>query len=352
VAERRSSASAHAAQVLRYYFYYSMAPILELRKLVKHFPGQQAVREISLVIPRGSFFSLLGPSGCGKTTTLRLIAGFEQPTSGDVLLNGEIVNQHKPYERNISTVFQNYALFPHLTARGNVEFGLKRHRATEIDRRVREVLELVGLTGKETRRPAQLSGGERQRVALARSLVLQPDVLLLDEPLAALDPKLRKQMRVELKALQRRAGVTFLLVTHDQEEALSMSDHLAVMNEGRIEQVGSPEDVYLRPRSRFVAGFLGAVNWIGGTGIRPEAVRLLAPGEVTSGDATSGDATPDRRAPGVVTGSVFLGNCVQVLVRLHSGEDTVAQLPRRAALFQPGDPVQLTWSAADEMTFP
>ena len=210
--------------ILRYYFYYSMAPILELRRLVKHFPGQQAVREISLSIPQGSFFSLLGPSGCGKTTTLRLIAGFEEPTSGDVLLNGEVVNHRKPYERNVSTVFQNYALFPHLTARGNIEFGLKRHRATDIDRRVREALELVGLTGKETRRPAQLSGGERQRVALARSLVLQPDVLLLDEPLAALDPKLRKQMRLELKAMQRRAGITFLLVTHDQEEALSMSD--------------------------------------------------------------------------------------------------------------------------------
>jgi ABC-type Fe3+/spermidine/putrescine transport system ATPase subunit len=337
-----------------------MAPILELRNLVKHFPGQQAVREISLAIPRGSFFSLLGPSGCGKTTTLRLIAGFEQPTSGDILLDGEIVNQRKPYERNVSTVFQNYALFPHLTARGNVEFGLKRHRATDIDARVREVLQLVGLTGKENRRPAQLSGGERQRVALARSLVLQPGVLLLDEPLAALDPKLRKQMRVELKAMQRRAGVTFLLVTHDQEEALSMSDHLAVMNEGRIEQVGSPEDVYLRPRSRFVAGFLGAVNWISGAGIRPETVRLLpagpadnvTPGDATPGDATPGDATRDRRVPGVVTGTVFLGDCVQVLVRLSSGEDAVAQLPRRAALFQPGDAVQFTWSAADEMTFP
>ena len=319
-----------------------MAPILELRKLVKHFPGQQAVREISLAVPRGSFFSLLGPSGCGKTTTLRLIAGFEQPTSGDVLLNGEIVNHRKPYERNVSTVFQNYALFPHLTARANVEFGLRRHHAARIDVRVREVLELVGLTGKETRRPAQLSGGERQRVALARSLVLQPDVLLLDEPLAALDPKLRKQMRVELKALQRSAGVTFLLVTHDQEEALSMSDRLAVMNEGRIEQVGSPEEVYLRPHSRFVAGFLGAINWIGDVGVRPEAVRLLPAGEITS----------DRTAPGVVTGTVFLGDCVQVLVRLHSGEDTVAQLPRSAAPFQPGHAVCLSWSAADEMTFP
>src|ERR1035438_9801933 len=347
-----------------------MAPILELRKLVKHFPGQQAVREISLAIPRGSFFSLVGPSGCGKTTTLRLIAGFEQPTSGDILLDGEIVNQRKPYERNVSTVFQNYALFPHLTARGNVEFGLKRHRAKDIDRRVREVLELVALTGKETSRPAQLSGGERQRVALARSLVLQPDVLLLDEPLAALDPKLRKQMRGELKAMQRRAGVTFLLVTHDQEEALSMSDHLAVMNEGRIEQVGPPEDVYLRPRSRFVAGFLGAINWIAGAGIRPEAVRLLPAGEgapdrvaqagyplgppanLFRSAVTSGDAAPDRAVPGVVTGSVFLGDCVQVMVRLHSGEDAVAQLPRRAALFQPGDAVQFCWSAADEMTFP
>src|SRR5258707_5065656 len=156
-----------------------MAPILELRKLVKHFPGQQAVRDISLAIPRGSFFSLVGPSGCGKTTTLRLIAGFEEPTSGVVLLNGEIVNQRKPYERNVSTVFQSYALFPHLTARQNIEFGLKRHRLAEIDRRVREALELVSLTGKESRCPAQLSGGERQRVALARSMLLQPDVLLL-----------------------------------------------------------------------------------------------------------------------------------------------------------------------------
>src|SRR5882757_4331617 len=246
-----------------------MGPILELRNLEKTFPGQRAVSGISLEIPRGSFFSLLGPSGCGKTTTLRLIAGFEQPTSGDVLLNGEIVNQRKPYERNVSTVFQNYALFPHLTARGNVEFGLKRHHATDIDRRVREAIELVGLTGKESRRPSQLSGGERQRVALARSLVLEPDVLLLDEPLAALDPKLRLQMRLELKAMQRRVGITFLFITHDQEEALSLSDQLAVMTGGRIEQVGSPEEVYLRPRTKFVAGFLGQVNWIDGVGVRP-----------------------------------------------------------------------------------
>ncbi len=318
-----------------------MGPILELRKLVKHFPGQQAVNGISLTIPRGGFFSLVGPSGCGKTTTLRLIAGFEQPTSGDVLLNGEAVNHRKPYERNVSTVFQSYALFPHLTARQNIEFGLKRRKISEAARRVRDVLELVSLGGKEERRPAQLSGGERQRVALARSLVLEPDVLLLDEPLAALDPKLRKQMRGELKAMQRRVGITFLLVTHDQEEALSMSDQLAVMNQGLIEQVGSPEDVYLRPCSRFVAGFLGAVNWIGGVGIRPEATRLAA----------SPDGGPQRYAAGLVTGSVFLGDCVQVMVRLDSGENVVAQVPRAAAGYAAGGPVHVCWDADDELVF-
>ncbi len=318
-----------------------MDPILELRSVLKEFPGHRAVSGISLSVPRGSFFSLLGPSGCGKTTTLRLIAGFEQPTSGDILLNGEAVNDRKPYERNVSTVFQSYALFPHLTARGNIEFGLRQHRVADIDKRVKDVLALVSLTGKETRRPAQLSGGERQRVALARSLVLQPDVLLLDEPLAALDPKLRKQMRLELKAVQRRVGITFLLVTHDQEEALSMSDQLAVMNEGRIEQVGSPQDVYLRPRTPFVAGFLGAVNWIGPIGVRPEATRI----------AHRGGPGSQRQAPGLVTGSVFLGDCVEVLVRLDSGEDVVAQVPRSAANFKPDDAVHICWDAAEELSF-
>ncbi len=179
-------------------------------------------------------------------------------------------------------------------------------------------------------------------MALARSLVLQPDVLLLDEPLAALDPKLRKQMRLELKATQRRVGITFLLVTHDQEEALSMSDQLAVMNEGRIEQVGSPQDLYLRPRTPFVAGFLGAVNWIGGTGIRPEATRV----------AHRGTPGADGHAPGQVTGAVFLGDCLEVLVRLDSGEDVVAQVPRSSTVFQPGDAVQVGWDAAEEMRFP
>jgi ABC-type Fe3+/spermidine/putrescine transport system ATPase subunit len=313
-----------------------MTPILELRNLVKHFPGQRAVDGISLTLPKGSFFSLVGPSGCGKTTTLRLIAGFEDPDSGDVLLNGEIVNRRKPYERNVSTVFQSYALFPHLTARQNVEFGLRRHRAKDIDSRVKNAFDLVGLTGKEDRKPSQLSGGERQRVALARSVVLEPEVILLDEPLAALDPQLRKQMRVELKALQLRVGITFLLVTHDQSEALSMSGQVAVMNRGLIEQIGAPEDVYLRPRTKFVAGFLGAINWIGPIGIRPESTRL----------------SRDSGGPaGVVTGASFLGDSVEVHVKLQSGEDVVAHLSRGEARYQPGDPVHISWTPADEMTF-
>jgi len=283
---------------------------------------------------------LLGPSGCGKTTTLRLVAGFEEPTSGDVLINGEVVNRRKPYERNVSTVFQSYALFPHLSARGNIEFGLRRHGVTEIDSRVEDAIRLVGLIGKEARRPVELSGGERQRVALARSLILAPDVLLLDEPLAALDPKLRKQMRTELKAMQRRVGITFLLVTHDQEEALSMSDQLAVMTEGRIEQIGSPQEVYLHPRTKFVAGFLGAVNWIAGVGIRPEALRLAR--EAQNHGAKS--------FPAMVTDLVFLGDCFQVVVRLNSGEEAVAQVHRSSMVFHPGQNVHLCWNPADEIT--
>jgi ABC-type Fe3+/spermidine/putrescine transport system ATPase subunit len=319
-----------------------MAPVLEVRNLIKDFPGQRAVAGISLEIPEGSFFSLLGPSGCGKTTTLRLIAGFEQCTSGDILLKGERVNDRKPYQRNVSTVFQNYALFPHLTARGNIEFGLKRNGFTNIARRVDDALKLVDLAGKADRRPAQLSGGERQRVALARSLVLEPDVLLLDEPLAALDPKLRKQMRIELKAMQRRVGITFLLVTHDQEEALSMSDQLAVMNQGRIEQVGPPEEVYLRPKTRFVAGFLGIVNWIGDVGIRPEATRIVQ----NSGDSCG------RAVIATVLESVFLGDRVQVLVKLANGEQAIAQVNRGSSTFQPGQTVELCWNTADEMKLP
>jgi ABC-type Fe3+/spermidine/putrescine transport system ATPase subunit len=313
-----------------------MQHILELRDLVKHYPGHQAVDGVSLTIPQGGFHSLLGPSGCGKTTTLRMIAGFETPTSGEVLLAGEVVNHRRPYERNVTTVFQSYALFPHLTVRGNVEFGLRRRRAKDMARRVSEAIALVCLEGKEDRHPAQLSGGERQRVALARALVLEPAVLLLDEPLAALDPKLRKQMRLELKQMQRRVGITFLLVTHDQEEALSMSDRVAVMNRGRIEQEGMPEDVYLRPKTPFVAGFMGAVNWFGGVGVRPEATRI-------GRDGSGGVAA-------TVTGAVFLGDCVHVHARLATGEEAVAQVPRGAG-FNPGESVRLWWDPADEMRF-
>src|SRR6204780_4752403 len=251
-----------------------MECVLELRDVSKHYPSHHAVNGVSLNLARGEFFSLLGPSGCGKTTTLRLVAGFEEPTHGEIRLNGSSIQHLQPYQRNVSTVFQNYALFPHLSVRDNVEFGLRRRARNHIGDRVRDVLDLVQLAGKEARRPAQLSGGERQRVALARSLVLEPDVLLLDEPLSALDPNLRKQVRAELKAIQRRVGITFLFVTHDQEEALSMSDLIAVMNRGAVEQVGTPQEVYRYPKTRFVANFLGVMNWMGSVGLRPEAVRI------------------------------------------------------------------------------
>ncbi len=252
-----------------------MDTVLELRALTKHFPTHQAVTGISFAIKRGEFFGLVGPSGCGKTTTLRLIAGFESPTSGEILLNGSSIAGRPPYRRNVSTVFQNYALFPHLTVGQNVAFGLERRGGlskSDIRERVNRTLELVQLSGKESRLPNQISGGERQRVAVARSLILEPQMLLLDEPLSALDPKLRKQMRKELKDVQRRVGIAFLFITHDQEEALSMSDRLAVMNAGRLEQTGTPRELYRQPASRFVADFLGEVNWIDGVGVRPEAV--------------------------------------------------------------------------------
>ena len=316
-------------------------PILELRGVTKQYDARRAVDGVSLQIPSGAFYSLLGPSGCGKTTTLRLIAGFEQPSEGEIFLSGECVNLCRPYERNVSTVFQSYALFPHLTVQGNVEFGLRRKSATGVERKVRDALALVELTGKESRYPAQLSGGERQRVALARSLVVNPDVLLLDEPLAALDPNLRKQMRMELKALQARVGTTFLFVTHDREEALSMSDCIAVMNAGRIEQAGTPEDLYLRPSTRFVAGFLGAVNWIDGAGVRPEALRLAR--------AMPEDGHSYRTA--TVVRSVFLGNCVQVQVRLADGSGVVAEAPRSKEAFLAGESVYVCWRRADEMLF-
>ena len=316
-----------------------MRNVLELRNLTRDFGSYRAVDKVCLTIQKGEFYALLGPSGCGKTTTLRLIAGFDDATEGDVLLEGERINHLRPYERNVSTVFQSYALFPHLSAQRNVEFGLRRKRIPEPDirKRVADVFDLVHLTGKEDRLPSQLSGGEKQRVALARSLVLEPTVLLLDEPLSALDPNLRKQVRSELKALQRRLGVTFVFVTHDQEEALSLSDKIALMHKGKLEQVGTPQDLYLRPDSRFVAGFLGAVNWLGPVGVRPEATRIA---KETPG--------PNARAA-VVQASTFLGSSVHVETKLASGETVVSELSRLDQPYAPGEKVHVWWHAADEL---
>ncbi len=316
-----------------------MDSLLELRGVSRRFRGHLAVDNVSLQIARGEFFALVGPSGCGKTTTLRTIAGFEAPTEGEVLLEGARIDHLPPYERNVSTVFQSYALFPHLTVRGNIEFGLRRKKMPGIDRRVADTVALVQLQGKENHRPSQLSGGERQRVALARSLAVEPAVLLLDEPLSALDPNLRKQVRGELKALQRRVGITFLIVTHDREEALSLSDRIAVMNKGSIEQIGSPAEVYLRPRTRFVAEFLGAVNWVGGIGVRPEATRI-------------GDESPShaRVFSAIVENSVFFGNCFHVETRLSSGEAAVAEIPCGTLKFNAGDSVRVWWQPSDELS--
>jgi spermidine/putrescine transport system ATP-binding protein len=314
-----------------------METILELRNISKRFPSHLAVSDLSLQIPRGGFFSLLGPSGCGKTTTLRMIAGFESPTLGEVYLKGERIDALPPYQRNVNTVFQSYALFPHLTVEENVAFGLRRKGAPKMHERVAQALEQVRLSGKNSRMPAQLSGGERQRVALARALVMEPDVLLLDEPLSALDPQLRKQVRAELKDLQRRVGVTFLFITHDQEEALSLSDTLAVMNQGKVEQVGAPEEIYRRPRSRFVASFLGAMNWIGPVGLRPEATRI-------SRDGGSPNAEIVR--------STFLGPVLHVQVRMASGESVIAQIPHDCQPYLEGEKVRIWWTQAEEMRFP
>jgi ABC-type Fe3+/spermidine/putrescine transport system ATPase subunit len=240
-------------------------------------------------------------------------------------------------------VFQSYALFPHLTVRGNVEFGLRRSGATDLDKRVRRVIDQVQLSGKESRKPSELSGGERQRVALARSLVLAPDVLLLDEPLSALDPQLRKQVRAELKDLQRRTGVTFLFVTHDQEEALSLSDQMAVMNRGALEQIGAPHELYRRPATRFVASFLGIMNWMkGGFGIRPEAVRL----------SRERPREGKRITRGAVSQATFMGAFTHVEVRSEDGEMLVAQIAVAENTYQPGEAVHAWWEQNDELRLP
>lgn len=240
---------------------------VELLRVTKRFGAVPAVRDLTLRVQRGAFFSLLGPSGCGKTTTLRLIAGFEQPTEGEIRVGGVDVAGLPPYRRDVNTVFQHYALFPHMSVANNIAYGLRQRRVgkSEMERRVADALQMVRLSGTENRRPSQLSGGQQQRVALARALINRPTVLLLDEPLSALDLKLRQEMQSELKALQQRVGITFVYVTHDQAEAITLSDRIAVMNAGRLEQEGTPTEIYERPRTRFVADFIGLTNFLEGT---------------------------------------------------------------------------------------
>jgi len=249
---------------------------VRLEGVTKRFDDVTAVDDLSLEIEHGSFFALLGPSGCGKTTTLRMIGGFEEPTAGTIYLGDEPVSGKPPYKRDVNTVFQSYALFPHLSIFENVAFGLRRRgvRSHDLRGRVTEILRLVGLSGLEKRKPRQLSGGQQQRIALARALVNKPRVLLLDEPLGALDLKLRKQMQLELKAIQHDVGITFVHVTHDQEEAMTMADGIAIMNAGKIEQLGTPSELYERPRTAFVASFLGISNLLPGTVTATDAVRL------------------------------------------------------------------------------
>jgi len=314
---------------------------IELSGLTKRF-SEIAVDNIDLTVASGEFFSLLGPSGCGKTTTLRLIAGFEQPTSGRILLDGVEVSDVPPHRRNVNTVFQSYALFPFLDVFGNVAFGLRNRGVSKagLRRRVSESLDLVRMSDFASRRPGQLSGGQQQRVALARALVLNPAVLLLDEPLGALDAKLRRSLKVELKALQERVGITFLYVTHDQEEALTMSDRLAVMNAGRIVQVGTPRQVYEEPADTYVADFLGAANLMEIEVLQAGPQSTLRLGDWTLSSARCEAAAagaahavirPERvrieehgsaganRVPGMVERVVFLGAAIQVLLRLAPG---------------------------------
>jgi putative spermidine/putrescine transport system ATP-binding protein len=329
-------------------------PAVRLVGLQKLFGDVVAVAGIDLEIGEGEFFSMLGPSGSGKTTTLRMIAGFELPTGGRIELHGQDVSRLPPFDRDVNTVFQDYALFPHMTVGDNVGYGLMVRKVGREERRQRVVdaLRMVRLEGYEKRRPSQLSGGQRQRVALARALVNRPRVLLLDEPLGALDLKLREEMQIELKTIQREVGITFIYVTHDQEEALTMSDRLAVFNHGRIEQVGTPADVYEKPDTRFVAGFVGTSNLLSGPAaaaivgregtftVRPEKIRLEAPDGAVGDDETT--------ALGSIAEVVYLGADTRYFVRLDAGPTLVVTRQNLAtssaeALAQQGQPVRLVW---------
>jgi len=327
---------------------------VRLDHVTKKFGEVAAVDDIELDVRDGEFFSMLGPSGSGKTTTLRMIAGFELPTSGRILLHGKDVTNTPPFERDVNTVFQDYALFPHMSVGDNVGYGLMIKKVDPARRRERvtEALKMVRLEGFEKRRPTQLSGGQRQRVALARALVNRPRVLLLDEPLGALDLRLREEMQIELKGIQQQVGITFIYVTHDQGEALTMSDRMAVFNKGKIEQVGSPAEVYEKPATQFVAAFVGTSNLITGAAaeaimgtpgtytVRPEKIRLAEPGEQPGADETS--------AMGTIGKVVYLGPDTRYVVDLDAGATLVVEQQNLArtsseALAQEAKRVRLTW---------
>ena len=313
-----------------------MAADVQLTGIRKTYADVVAVENVDLKVGDGEFFTLLGPSGSGKTTTLRIIAGFESPDAGSVSLGGADITHRPPFQREVNTVFQDYALFPHMTVAENVGYGLKVKGVDRGERRTRvdEVLERVRLAGYGARKPIQLSGGQRQRVALARAIVNRPQVLLLDEPLGALDLKLRQEMQVFLKTLQRELGMTFLYVTHDQEEALTMSDHVAVFNEGAIEQVGSPSDVYEKPATEFVAGFVGTSNILERAGkrfsVRPERIAMNGSGE-----------------PAVIADVVFVGSFTRYLVDTDAGDRLTIVRQNDGSTLAPGTRIHVSWRDAD-----
>jgi spermidine/putrescine transport system ATP-binding protein len=337
---------------------------VRLEGVTKCFDDVVAVDDLALEVEQGSFFALLGPSGCGKTTTLRMIGGFEEPDAGRILLGDNDVVGLPPYKRDVNTVFQTYALFPHLSISDNVAFGLQRQRVpkSQIRERVDDILRLVELPGLGHRKPRQLSGGQQQRVALARALVCRPRVLLLDEPLGALDLKLRKQMQLFLKRIQHELGITFIHVTHDQEEAMTMADTIAVMNGGRLEQLGTPDALYERPRTAFVAGFLGVSNLLPGTVQAPGAIRL-ADGTVVQAqtDGVTGPVAagvrPEKitlggdganRLRGTIRETAYFGVATQLVVETSAGEVVVFQqnTDAQGGIAVIGTPVELTWSPA------
>jgi spermidine/putrescine transport system ATP-binding protein len=333
------------------------APAVELRGVARKIGNQTVLDGVDLSVARGEFFSLLGPSGCGKTTSLRLVAGFDEPDAGRVLVDGDDMAGVPPYRRDVNTVFQSYALFPHMTVAANVAFGLEMQGVarSEIDARVAEALDMVKLDGFGGRRPSQMSGGQQQRVALARAIVRKPKVLLLDEPLGALDLKLRRGMQIELKRLQRRLGTTFVYVTHDQEEALTMSDRIAVMDKGRVLQVGAPNEIYERPTSCFVADFLGEANLLNVAldsdcvRVGPALLRMATEGKLRGTQATLCVrpervtlATSGDGLPGVVEEAIYAGGEAKYVVRLDDGQALAVRGPAEA-MRRPGERVVATF---------